>query len=383
MKETIQLISGNNVSGKPILSLIVKRTYIILNNGTCIYNEVQKPITKEHTFYDDNEKHIDQDIDLYTYKPLTDVIVKGKARTNKKTNSFQACVEIARLKLDITIFGNRNLYKANNGIPTFTTPENILEVPLTYNFAYGGKDLLAERHLKERIENDTKLKYLNEVTDLLAGSPYRYQRNPEGKGYITSLNEEGLEKVELPNLENPYQLVTPENIVCKSIAHWQKMPLPVATDFVHPGWFPRVAYFGMYPIPKGFDEDAYEITKKLVDEEILKSRFEIKKAHFNFRAFNSASLGLQSRYLHGGESCRLTNIHPNKTEFVFKLPNEQPKIKIDNRKGKLIKADVNMHSVIIEPDTNSLSIVWCGTIKALRPYMEEELEKMPFEVKWN
>ena len=160
------------------------------------------------------------------------------------------------------------------------------------------------------------------------------------------------------------------------------MPVPVCTDWLDPGWFPRIAYFGIYPLPKGLDENIYEIKNNWTDEDVLKSTNNLKKAQFSYRACNGASLGLQSKYLQGGESCRLINIHPSQKEFVFKLPKERPRIKVDGRNGKLLKTYPVIHSVIIEPEENRVSIVWCGSAKALRPYFEEELKNMPFEVKW-
>ena len=137
-----------------------------------------------------------------------------------------------------------------------------------------------------------------------------------------------------------------------------------------------------YDVPDKTKKEDYEIKNKWADTDLLRSTSDIKKSQFSFRACNGASLGLQSRHLHGGESCRLTNIHPKRKEFIFQLPKEMPKIKVDGRNGKLLNTNPVMHSVIIEPDENRLSIVWCGSAKAIRPYFEEELKTMPFEVNW-
>ena len=36
----------------------------------------------------------------------------------------------------------------------------------------------------------------------------------------------------------------------------------------------------------------------------------------------------------------------------------------------------------IEPDENRVCVVWCGSAPALRPYMPDELERMPFRIDW-
>lgn len=160
------------------------------------------------------------------------------------------------------------------------------------------------------------------------------------------------------------------------------MPIPACTDWVHPGWFPRVAYFGSYPIPENMDDTIHEIKYKLASNQILKNNSDPKKPVFDFRACNGASLGLQTNELLSGKSCRITNIHPKKSEFVFIIPKDIPTIKIDGREGKLINTDPVLQTLLIEPDKERLTMIWRGSGKALRPYGEEELESMPYEVKW-
>ena len=79
MKTAAQLLSGQNASGKPFLSLIVKRTYTINNDGTCSLAEEQDPITEQLESNSENNEIVTHDTDLYPFKPFTDVIVKGKA----------------------------------------------------------------------------------------------------------------------------------------------------------------------------------------------------------------------------------------------------------------------------------------------------------------
>ena len=382
MENTIQQISGKNAKDKFILALVVKRTYTINDDGSCILDANQIPLHQDVIFDSNSPEVIAHDSDLYYFKPYTDIVVKGKARSVKKVKSFMASVEIAKAKSNLELIGNRKVYRKNTGALTFDEPESIAEIPLTYQYAYGGKDLLAEKPLRDKIENDPSLKYSKNILEIMQGSPYRYPRNPLGKGYVIEPHAETLETLELPNIEDPNNKLTPNSLICKSPHNWHRMPVPVCTDWVSPGWFPRIGYYGLYDLPPALDENIYEIKNGWADLNVLQSKFRIKEAQFNFRFCNGASLGLQTNYLQGGEQCRLTNIHPNKKEFVFQLPKEQPQIKVDGRNGKLLKTAPNMHSVIIEPDQKKLSIVWCGSATAIRPYFEEELKMMPFEVKW-
>ncbi len=99
-KNSIQ-VSGVNTKGKPILSVITKRAYTINEKGTCLLHDEQLPLNKELEFNEDNPSILNSDIDIYPYKPFTDIIVKGYARTKEKTNTFIASIEIAKQYLEI------------------------------------------------------------------------------------------------------------------------------------------------------------------------------------------------------------------------------------------------------------------------------------------
>jgi len=382
MQNTSRQISGNNPKGKPILSVVTKRTYVFDDNGICALAEDQSPLIETVEIHPDYKEIVTQDIDLYPFKPFTDIILKGKAYNSQNSSSFQASIEIAKQNVDMQIIGNRKVSKNDRGKFVFSEPELIDEIPLEYQYAYGGKDLLAEKPIRDQFEQEKSLSFLGEIFDPLEGSPFRYPRNPAGKGYIIEAHDETIESLELPNIEDPYNLLTPDTLLCPSPLDWYKMPVPRCTNWISPGWFPRVAYFGMYPLPNGLDEDVYEIKKKWADKDVLNSQVDVNKAKFSFRACNGASLGLQSAHLTGGQQCRLINIHPLKQEFIFTIPKEIPIIKVDGRNGKLLSTDPVLQTIIIEPELEKLTLVWRGSGKALRPYSPEELETMPYEVTW-
>ncbi len=351
-------------------------------DGSCSLHEEQEEIIENPVMSSEVEDMFEQDIDVYPLKPLTDIVLKGTARTIKEAHNFSASLEIGNTAMHYSIFANRKAFKTNGKGYRFSDDQKISEMPLLYTNSYGGKDLNAEQHLRDTIESEESFKYASEVLDLLAGSPYRYPRNPIGKGYIVDPTEEALESLELPNIENPYQLLTPDNFICKDVLEWYKMPVPVGTDWLHPGWFPRVAYFGSYPIPDGLDENISEIKNNWASSSLLKSSPDPNIRALDFRACNGASLGLQSRHLTGGEQCKLSSIHPLKREFVFTIPKDIPSIKVDGRNGRMRTTDPVLQTVLIEPDLEKLTLVWRGSGKALRPYSPEELTKMPYEVIW-
>ncbi len=158
------------------------------------------------------------------------------------------------------------------------------------------------------------------------------------------------------------------------------MPLPQGMDWVGVGWFPRLAYWGFVPIHDTPAKPIAEVARGYAPADILVEKPIAEK--FSFRCANGASLGLQVPYLVGGEEVELQNLHPQAARIAFRLPATRPKIWTDGRKGKLNATTPVIHTVLIDPEKGLLTVVWRGSAQALRPYLPEELEKMPLRVEW-
>lgn len=381
-------ISGKNEEGN-ILSVIVKKSYIVADNGLCTPMETLS-IIESPQFYSANNGLLEMDSDLLASKLLTDLVIKGKARFYRPTYQFEVTVQIGNNKISILAIGKRKSYLNSQKEIKFTSPELVSEIPLRYDFAYGGIDTESEK-LNFPLPSEEILELIPKNLDIYANSLYRYQRNPCGKGFIVEKNEKSFENFELPNLEDPQDLLTPETLLVNDVNRWHEMPLPRCTDWVSHDWFPRIGYIDLLDVfkkkPKTLKEIQHGWANLDLDRE---SAFipDIKpdilsKNKMNLRFMNGASLGLQLPYIKPGEKIKLTNIHPKHSEFVITLPNEYPSIWVDGRKGKLLPTKPVIHTVVIEPDENRLSIVWRGSAPSLRPYHEEELKTMPYKVEWN
>ncbi len=372
-------ISCNLENNKFMLAVIVKRTYSIDLKGNCLDSVFQSEIKDDISFYEDNLLLFSDDIDSFPFKYKSDFIIKGKARPFIKTNKFISEIFIAKKKITYQYFGKRLCYKNHYGKLTITEPELVDEIPLRYDFAYGGKDLFYEDTLEKLPEEILKL--IPKGVDTLQYSPYRYPRNPLGKGYIVDIkNNNNVEPIEMPNIEDPLFLITPQNIEVKNPNRWPLQPLPKCTDFIDHLWFPRKSYFGLYDLTSFRNFQFEEILKNLIDESI----FDIMPltGSLDLKCTNGASLDLQFPYLDGNEEIKLINIHPTIKEFILQLPGDRPKIWVDGRNGTLKPTTPVIHTIVIEPDEGRLSIVWRGSAPALRPYMDEELKTMPFKVEW-
>jgi hypothetical protein len=141
-----------------------------------------------------------------------------------------------------------------------------------------------------------------------------------------------------------------------------------------------VVGLGIVPLYEKMERPFHEVLRKFIPDNVLRPASYDQADPFHLTC--GGSLGLQLPYIQSGESVSLHGIHPTQPDFTFRLPSEKPQIWTDGRKGKLNPTEPVVHTVVIEPDESRVSIVWRGSAPALRPYLPDELEKMPFRVEW-
>jgi hypothetical protein len=373
-------VSGTDIKQNTILSGILKIEYNIDLEGRCTKINSEGKIINDFVFGDEQGILLNDDIDLYAFKPLTDIIVKGHLYNHKLQSIFQASINVeGRKEFSILGLGKRNAFSTNTGVCKFSEPTIESKIELNYKNAYGGQDDYTLSVKKSQDELDDYQLMAIADGDF---NPFNYPRNPVGKGWV--INEESLKnsELELPQLEYPNQLLSPNNLFVNHQDNWINKVLPRSTGWFNLTWFPRVAYIGFPPEfwKSNLRGGLPELQDGLVESDILQEK--AIENQQNIRAANGASLGLQFPYLKGNEKIRLTNIHPTKQDFVLQLPGDRPKIWVDGRNGTLKPTTPVIHTIVIEPDEGRLSIVWRGSAPALRPYMDEELKTMPFKVEW-
>jgi hypothetical protein len=376
---TVRQESGKDPDANYILSVLVKRTYTISNFGEWVLADEQLPLCEEPEFDPDDPSLLLQDSDLIPFKLRTDVIVKGHAYGYTGRRQFHAVVRVAEGMKQILVQGNRRCTLSAAGELVFSASEPVNRIPLSYAYAYGGRDIVAEApYVEEALARDPHLP--PEFLPSAEGSPFAYPRNPSGRGYLIRATPESVETLQLPNLEDPLDPLTPQRLEVGNWMHWPRMPLPWATGWVPADWFPRIVGVGLVPVYEKMDEPFPEVKRGYIADGVLRpARYDLADP---FHLTCGACLDLQLPYLRGGEPVSLKNIHPTQGDWIFHLPTERPAIWTDGRKGRFNGTEPVIHTVVIEPDENRVSIVWRGSAQALRPYMDQELEKMPLRVKW-
>jgi hypothetical protein len=378
-------MSGRDPEGRSILSTLVKRTYLVLPHGECALAKEQLPLILESVYAPGDERLLLADVDVWPFKPRTDVVVHGHAYNHPGRAVFDASVKVGNAVKAVRVLGDRRAMLSADGKILFSAPAPPEKVPLSFALAYGGRDHVTERELGNPAE--ALARYLPANDDpaamVAAASPFVYRRNPSGRGYVVKGTREAVEATSLPNLEHPEDPLTPDRLVAGSTARWPVQPLPASLGWMDYGCFPRIAWLGLIPYCE-LPEDAGSVgeirfgfaTRALFEEAPGRA------LQVDFAGINGASLGLRLPYLRGDETIELVNLSPDRPSFRFKLPGHRPRLWVDGRKGKLVEAEPVIHTVVIEADVPRLTILWRGSAPALRPYLDHELPGMPFRVTW-
>jgi hypothetical protein len=341
IKEQFSIAPGKDDAGKPIFSVLVKRTYDIKHNQQATRAENSLPLNVMDTYYDHGDPQwatIKYESDMVPYKIATDFIVIGKAYAPKGIPIMQmdASVEVSNVKKTIRIIGDRKcIFRGEKKSPVFTEPIEFNEMEIRYERAYGGKDEISEPNL-----------------------PLMYPRNYMGKGFAVKNIPEVIDGLLLPNLEDPNDLITPENLVLEDIYLWNRKPLPQGFGWFQKTWYPRSSFVGAVP---GFvmpDEVMKEEILGIVPKGQIALSRQFKLPSFDVRFNNGASLGLVLPFLSGGESVKLTNMSKDGA-LEFKLPKDTPKIMLDIGLGEN-ELKPYIHTVCVRVDDMQVDIVWRG-----------------------
>ncbi len=339
-EERFQVVHGSDAEGKPIFSLLLKRTYDIRGNKRLVRAVQTSELRKTDEYYDGGAPEwstIKFESDLVPFKPFTDVVVVGKAYAPQAGPVQQMNIEISvagKTKI-ICVIGDRECRYRPERPPEFTDPVPFSTMEIRYERAFGGKD---------------------DVSD--PQTPLAYPRNDMGCGLVLKNVQKRVHGLSLPNLEDPSDLLTPERIVLTDPYKWNLLPIPQGCGWVHRSWYPRSSFAGSMPPYLGPDDVMREEEMGLVPKRHVALSRQLKLPSYHPRFQNGASVGLMFQPLVGEETIQLTGLTPSGV-INFALPSERPKLMLDIGLGQkeLVPA---LHTVCIRPDDMQVDLVWRG-----------------------
>lgn len=326
----------------------VKRTYRITDTGL-------RSAPPEPLHADLRDEHLEPrwppGSDFWPFKAASDVVVLGKAfgAAGRAVHERRVSLRVGEVRKEVAVFGERHLEWTLDGLPRLGRPELFTEVDLVYTNAYGGVDLRVPAGSSTSFEDTLRR---------LGDHPGAYPRNQSGKGYAIGDSREG--DIELPNLEDPRRLLSPENVLARSAADWYLQPLPWFLDWLYPAMFPRAAYFGArpwHPLPKGAVLE--EVSRGLMPErwaELVPNPVGSRQPPPIF--FQEASLGMVFSDLHEGSPIELVGMHPERERLTFALP-RFPGLVIEVE-GDRQPVDAKLLHVVITPHEEKVEITWAA-----------------------
>jgi hypothetical protein len=226
---------------------------------------------------------------------------------------------------------------------------------LRYELAYGGVDVRSDPSV-----------------------PCIYARNHLGRGFVVKNTKETVDRLALPNIEDPGDLLTPDRLCLENFWEWEKLPLPAGFGWYSKYWRPRAMYAGVMPADRLAEQELRAIYAEALPPEQREIYVNNPLPSMDFRFFNGASLGLTAN-LKGDEMVETLHLTPEGS-LQFQLPGDAPAIAIDLGHGPR-ELQVVLHTVMIRLEENEIDLVWRAAIEFAGPESLTELRKLKVDVR--
>ncbi len=322
------MVPGVGPHGKPIVSVIAKRTYEISPGKMSLADE-QLPITTSELPTDPTNPYyseIHSESDLVAFKPFTDIVVLGKAYTpkGKRAYNLECGIQAGPARKSILVYGQRMLeYKMMRGYH-YSDPIPFESMDIGYANAFGGRAQSKD------------------------GTHYPYPPNPLGKGFNLKGGFEEYSDITVPCVEDPESPIEPDCLICDKYEDWKDLPKPASFGWTRQSFFPRYTYAGIIPELPGAYAAGVEINPNL--------------PKMDFRFFQGASNGLCNHVLNGDEHVKLSHLDREYPSFEYALPGERPEIIIKSSAGSF-STDSVLQTVLINMEEKLVCLVWRGSIE--------------------
>ncbi len=319
------LAIGLGPNRQPCVSLVVKATYTI----PAEQGMAPKVAESQIEFFKGDEYH-DGDVtgsllyetDDIAFKPNADIVVVGHANTPglRPMHQLDVMLRVGRLQKVVRVFGDRHWLFPSKMVmvPIITDPKPFQTLPLRYEYAFGGTDRKAAKW---------------------------FSKNAIGKGFIGNKKPESVDGKPLPNIEDPYRL----------ISSWDDEPDPAGFGFYSRTWQPRIGLGGT--VQGG--AEAHPLFGLGSD--------------FSVAYFNGAPPDLQvPGYLVGNEAVEMMNFTPDGPRR-FPLPGVRPSLVLRTLQHPEdeVPAEMqeppqahqlkpNLDTLVLLPDEGVFYMVWRG-----------------------
>lgn len=287
--------------------VVVKGTFDTSPDGEMTLAREQRPLVGADEHHGEpSTSSIRYECDFALEKPLTDVLVVGKAvsPSGQRVPQLPVRLEVQGRKKDLLVHGERRWVRALGSVfPSKPVP--FVEMPLTFERAFGGQDESAG-----------------------PGRVAVEQRNPVGVGFHPHRRPAQIEGTPLPNVEHPRQLLSSP----------RERPAPAGLGCIGRGWAQRIVYAGTY------------------DARWREERAPFLPADFDSRYFQSAPVDQQFPHFRGGERIRCVHMAAAPVvQYVIPLLRVPVRFHFVDREVERIGV---LDTVILEPHLARAMVVW-------------------------
>ena len=352
------VLPGQDPSGQYILSVLVKRTYDIVDGTACRRaGKDQKIHTADVPYGDPLNSSIKFESDFVPFKLATDIVVNAKcyAPGGRAVTHLMASVRVGNVQKDVVVIGDRVCRYQAGQLPWFSDPQPFTEIQMVYERAYGGTD----------IYSDPKV-------------PCSYIRNPMGTGFAVENKHKSIDGLSLPNLEDPTNLLRPDNFCCGHFMHWERQPMPAGFGWWAKNWAPRCRLAGVLPADRATERELRQAFAQVLPPDQKKQYLENELPSMNFRFFNGASPGLTLPFLKGVETIECQNL-TQEGRLSFDLPGEQPILGLDIGEG-IQQPEVVLQTVMVQLEERKVDLVWRGAVQYPGPDWLPQMRKMEVQI---
>jgi len=308
------LLGAQEASGRFVVVVIVKATYVLDDHNRLVPARDQVPITTSDEYRGEpGASSLLQASDLALFKASTDIVLNGSAHAPAGTQVQRMQVELAvgPVRKQLLVSGDRVwTHQLGRLVPSETAW--FTRMPLVYERAFGGRQA-----------QDWE------------------DRNPVGVGFRTSPPDSG---APLPNIEDP----------ASPCAEWSDRPDPAGLGFLAADWTPRRQLAGTY------------------DAHWQEHQFPLLPLDFDDRHFQSAPPDLRcSPHLEGDEQVGLAGVCPD-GPLRFALPGNSIALAVQFRTGKPHRRLAALDTLTLWPEHRAVTIVWRHRIACPRKILDVE-----------
>ncbi len=320
------------------ITLIAKGTFDLHPDGraTLVDSDEPPPLTGDIHYDDDPTASLYYESDFVHYKPSTDLLLVGNCWVpgSKPVTSCPVTFQVGNWQRTLRVIGQRFWIEHGKDL-LMSDPIPFRHGPLRYEYAFGGPE---------------------------------YPDNPIGKGLEKMMDTSNVERVALPNIEEPEH----------PLSHADQRPQPAGFGPLHRQWRQRHSKVGTY------------------DEHWQETRWPWYAEDLDWSFFNAAPPQQQwPGYLTGNELISFENLHRDHQRFSSQLPGLRVRGFVHRRPlrgaehGVFEEVQMHLDTLWIDSDQKRLVLVWRGSTNCVSEscddiarvyFIKESLDADPISV---